>query len=1045
MPDPGMAPERTLQTDELLAHARWARRLAGHLVRDPEVADDLVQDTWLAALRHPPAASRPLRPWLRTVLQHLAWQRLRADGRRAARERQVQRERSGTAANAPASAASDELLEEMELQTALTREVLALPEPYRGVIVRRFYRGWSPARIAREAGIPAATVRSQLQRGLERLRARMQRHFGGDRTAYDRALLAFAGPQAFGWLGPAAAVLQGAWIVKDTVKLGWAVGALVALASTAALWNVVAGGDLAGDDAGARPADPVDLAGLPAEPEEAATPADPGGAADRRAPVLEAPEPEAPPAAAPPLVAFRGRVIDAAGMPLAGVAVGLPDWRSEDVALSPLDGRIEVALSEGQLATLENFLFVSKHRQWRTFVRLACPGHATRFVRAELALEAANELGDLVLEPGGAVRGRVVDAADAPLAGVRVVVTESTLRVPREVAERIGPGDDPYVPAAWTDGAGRFEVGGVPFASVRAWATAPEMRHAFSAALELGPGRAVADGVVLRIVPFDPEDRIRGRVVTPEGEPLARAHVAYVEHAAGYSTRILVADEDGRFTIVLGHREVQDIVASDPEGRWGEALAEDVPPGTGDLVLALRRHRYIEVRARDALDQQVGSFRVRSECDSISQLHLADSARAEGDGVARLVVPPIAFEVLIEAEGYASATRGPFDPASPPASIDFALSASAALAGRVTAEGEPVEGALVELREPVGERTEIVKRGFRLRLDPDPKVQATTDTDGRFRIAPGRGGEYVVLVRAAGFATAEWGPVEIGGGELAGLEIELDRGGSIAGRVTPPEGREARGQIVAVSRGDGDVFSTRTDEGGRYAFDTLAAGPWQVEHREREAADSVTYSSTRRRDPIEWDCEVAVGLVTRHDIDLRLESRSALHGRLAFAGEPAVGWSAQLKHAYAAERIDPALPVLLDADGRFTLEALAGPYRLELVSPGELAHRIEIEQRVVLGDAPLEVDLAFEAGGLRGTLPGPAGTYPSIHLTQAGASEVRIQITPAPGEDGSFEVFPAPVGRWVAHQLLDDDTGLRWQRVGAVEVRANELAEMRFE
>src|SRR5205814_10341316 len=48
--------------EELLAHAGWVRALARELVRDASTADDLVQETWLAALRHPPRAGSSMRP-----------------------------------------------------------------------------------------------------------------------------------------------------------------------------------------------------------------------------------------------------------------------------------------------------------------------------------------------------------------------------------------------------------------------------------------------------------------------------------------------------------------------------------------------------------------------------------------------------------------------------------------------------------------------------------------------------------------------------------------------------------------------------------------------------------------------------------------------------------------------------------------------------------------------------------------------------------------------------------------------------------------------
>jgi DNA-directed RNA polymerase specialized sigma24 family protein len=55
--------------EALLAEARWLRRLATSLIG--EDAEDLVQATYLAALRSPPAGDRPLRPWLGRVRRHL--------------------------------------------------------------------------------------------------------------------------------------------------------------------------------------------------------------------------------------------------------------------------------------------------------------------------------------------------------------------------------------------------------------------------------------------------------------------------------------------------------------------------------------------------------------------------------------------------------------------------------------------------------------------------------------------------------------------------------------------------------------------------------------------------------------------------------------------------------------------------------------------------------------------------------------------------------------------------------------------------------------
>jgi DNA-directed RNA polymerase specialized sigma24 family protein len=40
---------------ELLTHADWVKSLARELVRDEHRAEDVVQETWIAALRHGPS------------------------------------------------------------------------------------------------------------------------------------------------------------------------------------------------------------------------------------------------------------------------------------------------------------------------------------------------------------------------------------------------------------------------------------------------------------------------------------------------------------------------------------------------------------------------------------------------------------------------------------------------------------------------------------------------------------------------------------------------------------------------------------------------------------------------------------------------------------------------------------------------------------------------------------------------------------------------------------------------------------------------------
>ena len=70
----------------MLRELEGLRALARSLVRGDAEADDLVQDTAVAAITHPPDADRPVRPWLATVLRNRWRMNRRAESRRRARE-----------------------------------------------------------------------------------------------------------------------------------------------------------------------------------------------------------------------------------------------------------------------------------------------------------------------------------------------------------------------------------------------------------------------------------------------------------------------------------------------------------------------------------------------------------------------------------------------------------------------------------------------------------------------------------------------------------------------------------------------------------------------------------------------------------------------------------------------------------------------------------------------------------------------------------------------------------------------------------------------
>ena len=128
---------RTVSAEQLLQDAAWLRGLARTLAHDRDDADDLVQESWIAAWQRQPDAERPMRGWFTKVIRDLAGMKRRSEQRRAARE--------AAADDAAPAASPDELLEQMRLHRRLVDLVLELDEPYRSTIIAHFVEGRTSA------------------------------------------------------------------------------------------------------------------------------------------------------------------------------------------------------------------------------------------------------------------------------------------------------------------------------------------------------------------------------------------------------------------------------------------------------------------------------------------------------------------------------------------------------------------------------------------------------------------------------------------------------------------------------------------------------------------------------------------------------------------------------------------------------------------------------------------------------------------------------------------------------------------------------------
>ena len=174
------AREDSASIDRLLRHSDWLQSLARRLARDEAAAEDLVQEAWVAALRHPPKPGASVRAWLTTVGRRL----VRRQAWRRVEPRELEQLEQDGADVRPA----EDVVARIEQERRLAGLVLALEEPYREVVLQRYYRGRTAAQIAHDQGVPAATVRTRLRRALALLRERLDGTHGGDGRSWLLAL-----------------------------------------------------------------------------------------------------------------------------------------------------------------------------------------------------------------------------------------------------------------------------------------------------------------------------------------------------------------------------------------------------------------------------------------------------------------------------------------------------------------------------------------------------------------------------------------------------------------------------------------------------------------------------------------------------------------------------------------------------------------------------------------------------------------------------------------------------------------------------------------
>lgn len=302
--------------------------------------------------------------------------------------------------------------------------------------------------------------------------------------------------------------------------------------------------------------------------------------------------------------------------------------------------------------------------------------------------------------------------------------------------------------------------------------------------------------------------------------------------------------------------------------------------------------------------------------------------------------------------GYVDANLSAIElPRSEP--LEVVLEPASKLSGLVSnAKGEPIAGAEIRLSfsrtlEMGGNRMQAVM------MHTD-----TSDTDGRFLFEDLEPGTVSVKGVASGYQEAKLDNLEIPQGQdLEGVDLRLNPGAMVQGRVLGPDGRPAIGATVrlvgessALIRMDGSP----ADGEGNYRLEGLAAGTVSIE------ATHGDYPRTVK------DLQIKDGL---NKLDLQFEGGFEVAGRVTdTSGIPVGDAVATLS---PAGRVWGGHEARTKADGSFSMPGvLDGDYQLwiEAESYAPLAG----ERRVSVSGAPVSsLEVQLERGAtLRGRIGG---------------------------------------------------------------------------
>jgi len=526
----------------------------------------------------------------------------------------------------------------------------------------------------------------------------------------------------------------------------------------------------------------------------------------------------------------EGRVLRAQGeVPLPGARVLLdrPDAIAHWLGV-PTEGRADVLEAKSGPEGTFSFVDVLPGRGYR--VRAVKEGLcAATSALVDLFPGDRRDVGDLALEKGHPLSGRVVDAEGKPVPGAQVLVTwriRSALQIVLTDLHAVPETEQRLE----TDSSGRFRFEGLEAGEKTLLARAPSGAEGGRTSVLVS---AAAEDVGDVVLPG--RGVLAGKVVWVGGEPLPGARV-FAAPRFNPLVRSVTTGPDGSFRFEWldpGENQVLGVLVPGMPVH----LVENLELGQEDILVEFPLAGRLSGRVVAAGGAPVARFEVQAQMTSFAHPMLSfvmaavykalgptafESERGE------FALPPLApgsYVVRVTAAGHApGVASGVVVESGKTTEVRVELGAGVTASGEVTrASGEGLEGARLFLF-PEGRIAPEADVEVLDDVTDDRMPEGLSGADGTFTLPMQSPGRYDLVATHDDAVPGVLRGVDLRGTGASGLRVRLAPAGRVAGKVLLGDGKPAARESLWILFPEGRTEHLESDAEGRFEAKRLPLG-----------------------------------------------------------------------------------------------------------------------------------------------------------------------------------------------------------------------------